>query len=118
MMLFLLAAAAELACMPSTALLPCCPQCSPHGLPVQKRLAGVRPVAHNPRLPPLGLHAQERPAAHSLKVFACRLTFCLPRNVQLEYALLLYFDKRYEEAWTELGCVLQVGGRGTGAAWG
>ncbi|KAI7837303.1 hypothetical protein COHA_008867 [Chlorella ohadii] len=29
-------------------------------------------------------------------------------NAQLEYALLLYFGKRYEEAWTELGCVLQA----------
>lgn len=33
----------------------------------------------------------------------------LRSNALLEYALLLYFERRYEEAWTELGCVLQVG---------
>ena len=35
---------------------------------------------------------------------------CLPRrDAQLEYALLLYFAQQYEDAWQELGIVLQVG---------
>ena len=48
---------------------------------------------------------------------ACRT--CLPRrDAQLEYALLLYFAQQYEDAWQELGIVLQVetGAWGSGQA--
>lgn len=44
-----------------------------------------------------------------------RILRALPRSsrfprstAQLEHALLLYFSKAYEDAWTELGCVLQA----------
>ncbi len=48
----------------------------------------------------------------SLPFHLCFPCHCERRNAQLEYALLLYFGKRYEEAWTELGCVLQVRSKG------
>ncbi len=40
---------------------------------------------------------------------------CCCSTAQLEYGLLLFFDKQYEDAWQELGCVLEAARRGAAA---
>ena len=44
-----------------------------------------------------------------MPVHAPRLTAAAPlRRALLELALLLYFSRQHQDAWQELGCVLQL----------
>lgn len=48
----------------------------------------------------------QAPTPPAIPVAAAPRLLC--STAQLEHALLLYFSQQYEDAWMELGCVLQV----------